>query len=75
MRHLLQLPALTRLTLPYVLRDSVEYLHELALQSGHRALLIDSLQPFSRRTEFQGRWIDENSPPFPRAACADVNDE
>jgi hypothetical protein len=54
---LLQLPALTRLTLPYVSSDSVELMRVLFKHAG-RTLCVDRCIPQSRKHEFDRRFVE-----------------
>ena len=61
LQHLLQLPALTHLVLPYVPLDSVDYLRWLTAAAGRRALHIERTVPQSFRSHFQQRWIEDSA--------------
>jgi len=61
--HLLRLPALTRLALPYVHRDALD-LPRSMVASDRPELHIEHLIPHSRRSDFDRRWIEHGSASF-----------
>jgi hypothetical protein len=59
LRHLLQLPALTRLAVPFVQPDTLELMRAAAALAGRHSLRVDLITPQSRRSDFERRWIQE----------------
>ena len=62
LERLLQPPALTRLTVPYVVSESLELLRSLAAADGRRELRIERIVPMSQRSDADKHWIDHNTP-------------
>jgi hypothetical protein len=58
MRHMLQLPFLTRLAAPFIPPEALNSLRSLAAAAGRHSLHIKRIVPLGRRSDFEKRWID-----------------